>query len=68
VVSVALVAHREVEETSASADVLPRVERENKPTRSDMDQDKERHHSGCNPKDITRKKVVQRPVYFVSSI
>ena len=33
-----------------------------------MDQDKEEHHSGDHPKDAARKKVVQRPVYFVSSL
>ena len=33
-----------------------------------MDQDKEERNSGDNPKDAARKKVVQRPVYFVSSL
>jgi hypothetical protein len=33
-----------------------------------MDQDKEEHGSEGNPKDVARKKVVQRPVYFVSSL
>ena len=33
-----------------------------------MDQDKEECDSGDNPKDAARKKVVQRPVYFASSL
>ena len=33
-----------------------------------MDQDKEERGSGDHPKDAARKKVVQRPVYFVSSL
>ena len=33
-----------------------------------MDQDKGKHDSGDNPKDAARKKVVQRPVYFISSL
>jgi hypothetical protein len=68
VVSVALVVQQEVEETATSASVPSRKERENNPARLDVDQDKEEHGSEGNPKDAARKKVVQRPVYFVSSL
>ena len=33
-----------------------------------MGQYKEKHDSGDNPKDVAKKKVVQRPVYFVGSL
>ena len=68
VVSTALVAQREVEKTKASTDVPPRAGRENTPARSDVDQDKEKHDSKGNPKDTSRKKVVQHPEYFISSL
>ena len=58
VVSAALVAEWEVGET----------ESEQSPTRPDEDQDKEESDIRCNPKDAARKKVVQRPVYFISSL
>jgi ribonuclease HI len=48
--------------------VAQREEEESGPARPDTDQDKEEHDSGSNPKDTARKKVVQRPVYFVSSL
>ena len=35
---------------------------------SEQDQDSNGHDSESNPKDVARKKVVQRPVYFVSSL
>ena len=55
VVSAALVAQQEVEET----------ENEQSPVGPDEDQDTEEHGSRCNPKDTARKKVVQRPVSSV---
>ena len=58
VVSVALVAQREVDE----------AESEQGPIEPDKDQDKNEHDSESNPKDTTRKKVVQHPVYFLSSL
>ena len=67
-VSIALVAQREVEEIAALADVPFKEERENNPARPDVDQDKQEHDNGGHPKDTTRKKVVQRLVYFVSSL
>ena len=54
VVSAALVAQWEVDE----------AEREQGP----VDQDRSMHGSDGNPKDMARKKVVQCPVYFVSSL
>ena len=56
--SAALVAQREVEETESEQNLAG----------PDEDQDKEEHSSRGNPKDVARKKVVQRPVYFVSSL
>ena len=58
VVSAALVAQREVHE----------AESEQRPTESEKDQDSSEHDNDSNPKDATRKKVVQRLVYFVSSL
>ena len=58
VVSAALVAQREVEET----------ESEQSPIGLDEDQDREEHGSRGNPKDTARKKVGQHPVYFISSL
>ena len=58
VVSAALVAHREVDE----------AESEQRPAKSEKDQDNNEHDNKSNPKDAARKKVVQRPVYFVSSL
>ena len=58
VVSAALVEQREVEE----------AESEQSLARPDENQDGEEHDSGDNPKDAARKKVVQRPVYFVGSL
>ena len=58
VVSAALVAQREVDE----------AESEQRPGGSEKDQDSSEHDNDSNPKDATRKKVVQRLVYFVSSL
>jgi hypothetical protein len=58
VVSAALVAQREVDE----------AESEQRPAESEKDQDSNEHGNESNPKDAARKKVVQRPVYFVSSL
>ena len=68
VVSTTLVAQREVGETPASASDPSRRESENSPARPDVDQDKEEHGSIDHPKDAARKKVVQRLVYFISSL
>ena len=57
-VSIALVAQREVEEIAALADVPFKEERENNPARPYVHQDKGEHDSGGNPKDAARKKVV----------
>ena len=58
VVSAALVAQREVEEAESGQIT----------TESETDQDRSEHDKESNPKDAVRKKVVQRPVYFVSSL
>jgi len=58
VVSAALVAQREVDE----------AESEQGPTESDKGQNRSEHGSDHAPKDTARKKVVQRPMYFVSSL
>jgi hypothetical protein len=58
VVSAALVAQREVDE----------AENEQRPAESEKDQDSNEHGNESNPKDAARKKVVQHPVYFVSSL
>ena len=68
VVSAALVAQREVEEAVASASVPSGGENEHSTARPDVDQDREEHESGGNPKGAARKKVVHRPVYFVSCL
>ena len=57
-VSAALVAQREVNE----------AESEQGPAEPEKDQDSNKHSSESNPKDTAWKKVVQRPVYFVSSL
>ena len=57
VVSVALVAQREVD----------KKESEQRPAGPDKDQDSGKHGNNDNPKDAARKKVVQRQVYFISS-
>ena len=57
-VSAALAAQREVDE----------AESEQRPTESEKDQDSSEHDNENNPRDMTRKKVVQRPVYFVNSL
>ena len=58
VVSAALVAQREVDEAKS----------EQRPAESEKDQDSNEHGNESNPKDVARKKVVQRLVYFVSSL
>ena len=58
VVSAALVAHREVDETESG----------HKTTEPEKDQDSSEHDNKNNPRDTTRKKVVQCRVYFVSSL
>ena len=57
-VSVALVAQREVDE----------AESEQRLAESEKDQDISEHDNESNPKDVAWKKVVQRPVYFVISL
>ena len=57
-VRAALVAQREVDE----------AESEQRPVESEKDQDNNEHGNESNPKDEERKKVVQRPVYFVTSL
>ena len=37
-------------------------------TESEEDQNSSKHGNKCNPKDAARKKVVQHPVYVVSSL
>lgn len=68
VVSAALVAQREVDEGAAVTTVPSGEESELVPARSGVDQDKEEWGNGDNFRITTRKKVVQRPVYFVSSL
>ena len=58
VVSAALVAQWEVDE----------AESEQGPAEPERDEGSNEHGSESNPKDTTRKKVVQHPVYFVSSL
>src|SRR5215216_1348892 len=58
VVSAALVAQREVEETATSANPPSRKESEPSPTRLDVDQDKEELGRSGNLNDAARKKVV----------
>ena len=58
VVSAALVAQREMDEAESGQTAAE----------SEEDQNSSKHGNECNPKDATRKKVVQRPVYFVSSL
>ena len=58
VVSVALVAQQEVDE----------AESEPGPAEREKDRGSNEHNSESNPKDTTRKKVMQRPLYFVSSL
>ena len=57
-VSVALVAQREVDEADSGHITAE----------SEKDQNNDEHGNESNPKDAARKKVVQRPVYFVSSL
>ena len=57
-VSAALVAQREVDEK----------ESERRPAGLDKDQSNSKHGNNDNPKDATRKKVVQHLVYFISSL
>ena len=58
VVSAALVAQREVDE----------AESEQRSAESEKEQVSNEHGNKNNPKDVARMKVVQRPVYFVSSL
>ena len=53
-----MVAQREVNEE----------ESEQRPAEPDKDQNSSKHDNDDNPKDAARKKVVQRLVYFVSSL
>ena len=57
---------REVEEAAASTSVPSGEKNGHSPARPNVDQDKREHGSEGNPKDAARKKVVQRPVHFVS--
>ena len=57
-VSAALVAQQKVDEG----------ESEQRPAESEKDQDSDEHDNENNLQDMARKKVVQRPVYFVSSL
>ena len=67
VVSATLVVQREVDEAAATAIVPSREESEHVPARSDAVQDKEEKGSVGNSKITTRKKVVQRLVYFITT-
>ena len=58
VVSTALVVQREVNE----------AESEQGPAESEKGQDSNEHSNESNPKDVARKKLVQRLVYFVNSL
>ena len=58
VVSAALVAQQEVDEKESGQ----------RPAGPEKDQSISEHDNNDNPKDAARKKVVQRPVYFVSSL
>src|SRR4051812_34611646 len=58
VVSAALVARREVDD----------AESEQGPAEPAKDQDSNEHGSESNPKDTARKRVVQRPMYFINSL
>ena len=58
VVIAALVAQREVDEAESGQIAAE----------SEEDQNSSEHSNECNLKDAARKKVVQRPVYFVSSL
>ena len=57
-VSADLVAQREVDEAESGQITAE----------SEKDQNSNEHSNESNPKDAARKKVVQRPVYFVSSL
>ena len=57
-VSAALVAQREVDKAESGQITAE----------SEKDQNNNEHVNESNPKDAARKKVVQRPVYFVSSL
>nr|XP_020182083.1 uncharacterized protein LOC109767769 [Aegilops tauschii subsp. strangulata] len=68
VVSAALVAQRETDEEAAAAAVPSGGETEPVVVGSDIDQEKVEQVSEASSKTAARKKVVQRPVYFVSSL
>ena len=68
VVSMTLVAQQQVEEAAATARVPSREGSGHTPAGSNQDQDREEQGSGDSPKVAARKKVVHRPVYFVSSL
>ena len=57
-----------MEEAAATASVPFGEESEHVPARSDVVQDKGEQDNGDSPKVAARKKVVQRPLYFVSSL
>ena len=57
-VSAALVAQRQVDEAESGQITAESVK----------DQNSSEHGNESNPKDAARKKVVQRPVYFISSL
>ena len=46
---------------------MDEAESEQGPIEPEKDQDSNEHGSESNPKDTARKKVVQRPVYFIGS-
>ena len=56
-VSAALVGQREVDKAESGQITAE----------SEKDQDNSKHDNKSNPKDAASKKVVQHPVYFVSS-
>jgi hypothetical protein len=68
VVSAALVAQREVGDAATTATVTSRGESGPIPTRPESVQSKERQNSGSSSLVTAKKKVVHRPVYFVSSL
>ena len=47
---------------------MDEAESEHRPAESEKDQDSNEHDNECNPKDMARKKMVQRLVYFVNSL
>ena len=68
VVSVALVAQREVDEDAATALDAARDKTEASMAEPDADPEEYQKASEGSSKEVAKRKVVQRPVYFVSSL